>query len=407
MIAFPDAQCAIVAACRALPLESVSLEAATGRIAGQTVYADEDLIPFARSAMDGYAVFAEDVRAFPVTLPVAAATFAAPAHADERHARGTATAIATGAALPTGADAVVPFEDVARVGETVRIERHVRSGDAVFPPGEDARAGDELLQAGRTIAPAMLGILAASGHARVVVHRRPVVSIICGGDELVPIDARPGHGQIRNSNAPVLAATLAAFGADVRTVETIADRRELLQTALRAAFETSDLVVTTGGASVGERDYIKSICRELGVTFAFETVALRPAKPTAFGTLGATVIAILPGNPAAAFVALYEFVRPAVRALGGEIEPFVSRITARLEGTINAKSERHFAAFAALTATSNGLTVRPLENQCSSLTRTIAESGGFILVPPGSHTYRTGDPVAVDVVDWTKLETRS
>lgn len=406
MIAFPDAQREVVDACAALAAQNVGLEEAVGRVAALSVRAIEDLIPFARSAMDGFAIAVDDLTSLPQTLPVAGAVFAARTTLEHIHARGTATAIATGAALPVGADAVVPIEDVELIADSIRITQRVEPGEAIFPPGEDARAGDVLLERGTVITPGMLGILAAAGHGRVSVHRKPVVSILCGGDELVSIGERPGHGQIRNSNAPVIAATLIAFGAVVRCTVALPDDRESIRVALGEALRASDLVITTGGASVGERDFIKGLCIELGVHFAFDTVALRPAKPTAFGRHETAAIAVLPGNPAAAFVALHEFVRPAVRALSGDRDLFAPRVFATLDGTINAKPQRHFAAFAALAATSAGLVARPLENQCSSLTRTIAESCGFILVPPGSHTYRAGDSVPFDVVDWSKLERR-
>ncbi|GAC1542556.1 MAG: hypothetical protein NVS2B17_21260 [Candidatus Velthaea sp.] len=194
-----------------------------------------------------------------------------------------------------------------------------------------------------------------------------------------------------------------AAGAHVRETIAIPDDRAAVRTALVSAFALSDIVVTTGGASTGERDYIKGVCDELGVNFAFRTVDLRPAKPTAFGILAGVPIAVLPGNPAAAFVALHEFVVPAIRALCGSTETLAPRLSARLAGSINAKPQRHFAAFASLTASDAGFTASPLGNQCSSLTRTVAECCGFIIVPPGTDTYRTGDIVPFDVVDWSKV----
>jgi molybdopterin molybdotransferase len=154
---------------------------------------------------------------------------------------------------------------------------------------------------------------------------------------------------------------------------------------------------------VGERDVVKQIFEELGVTFAFRTVALRPAKPSAFGVRGDVRIAVLPGNPAAAFVAFHEFVRPAVLALAGRRDAFLPRIIAHLDGTIRAKPERTFVAFASLRVTVDGFVAIPLANQCSSLTRTTAEACGFIVVPPGTQTYSRGDRIDFDVVDWTKI----
>jgi molybdopterin molybdotransferase len=418
MMAFPEAQRLIVAACSPCGVEAVTLEAAAGRVLAVDAVAREMLVPFARSAMDGYAVATADLVSLPLRLPVVAGAYAAPG--EVTHVRGTATAVATGAALPIGADAVLPFEDVEIEGDAIFVGAPVEPGNAIFPPGDDARAGDVLVRRGATLGPAALGILAAAGYARVDVYRRPVVTIVCGGDELVPVDRTPGFGQVRNSNASMLAAAVTALGGHVRAVATVPDDRDELLSALREALDASDLVISTGGASRGERDYVKEAAKELGVEFAFERVALRPAKPSAFGVrprLGdpagesekksgrgrVAALVVLPGNPAAAFAGFHLLARPALRALAGADDPLPPEIVATLDGEIRSKPERHFAAFAELLATDNGLVARPLENQCSSLTRTAAEACGFILVPPGERTWSSGDSVRFVVVDWSQL----
>ncbi len=394
MIAFEDAQRAALDLCVPLDVEIVPLLEAAGRIAAVTVTAGADLVPFARSAMDGYAVASSDLITLPVTLPIARA-----AH----HARGTATAIATGAALPAGVDAVVPYEDAAPAPGGIRIELPTRPGDAVFPAGDDARRGDVLFACGTPITPAVLGILAAAGHAYVAVHRRPRVAIICGGDEIVPVEHEPAHGQIRESNGAVVAASVSALGAAVVSRVIVRDTRTAVRAALEAALDRADLVVSTGGASRGERDFIKPVAAELGIEFAFEAVALRPAKPTGFGRRGATLLAALPGNPAATFVALHEFVGPALRRLSGQVAARAPRVTATLAGSLHARPERTFAAFAAMRVARGGLVAEPLPNQCSSLTRAAVDCCGLIVVPPGLREYETGDTVEVDIVDWGKL----
>jgi molybdopterin molybdotransferase len=225
---------------------------------------------------------------------------------------------------------------------------------------------------------------------------------------------------VRNSNASMLAAAVTALGGHVRAVAIVPDDRAELLHALREALDASDLVISTGGASRGERDYVKEAAKELGVEFAFERVALRPAKPSAFGVRPrladpagesdkksgcgrVAALVVLPGNPAAAFAGFHLLARPALRALAGADDPLPPEIVATLDGEIRSKPERHFAAFAELLATENGLVARPLENQCSSLTRTAAEACGFILVPPGEQTWSSGDSVRFVVVDWSQL----
>jgi molybdopterin molybdotransferase len=346
-------------------------------------------------------VRAVDTLLVPATLPVRATVYAA--RGDALHVPESATAIATGAPLPSGADAVIPLEDVEVLAGAIRIRRSVGAGERIFPPGDDARRGDTLAERGLRIGPATLGILAASGIVRIPVIRRPRVAVLTGGDEVVPPAATPERGQIRNSNAPVIAATLRELGADVAPSVHMRDDRTAVRAALEAALASSDLVVTTGGASVGERDFVKAVAEELGVTFAFRSVAMRPSKPSAFGTRDAARLAVLPGNPAAAFVALHTLVRPAVLRLSGAAEPDLPRIAVRLDGRIRAKPGRDFFAFAALSARPDGLWAEPLENQCSSLTRTMSDAAGFIVVPPGTQTYVTGDTVAFDVVDWSRV----
>ncbi|HYZ17075.1 MAG TPA: molybdopterin molybdotransferase MoeA, partial [Candidatus Acidoferrum sp.] len=315
-------------------------------------------------------------------------------------AAGTAIAISTGAPLPLGADAVVPWEDVDVRGETIVLRATVAPEDHVFPAGEDARSGDVLVRAGEILTAGRAAILAAAGVARVAVHRRPRVGIICTGDELVAIDAQPLAGQVRNSNATMLALHAAGDGADVVTIARAADADGPLRTALRAAIASCDLVITTGGASTGERDLVKGVLSSLGARFAFTSIAMRPSKPTAFARVDRTLVAVLPGNPAAAFVAYVTLVRGVVRRLAGRSDVVPPRVRAFVEGSLHAKRDRDFLVFGALRYEGARFVVRSLENQCSSLVRTSADANALIHVPPGEATFATGSQVDVEVLDW-------
>ena len=254
-IAFDDAR-ALVASVPALGIERCALLAAAGRTLAERVVARADLVPFARSAMDGFAVLAHDTRNAPVTLRVGASIFAE-AGAVHRHTPQTATAIATGGALPAGADAVIPIEETIGNGDTIVIVRPLQAGTHVFPPGEDARAGDELVAAGAVIDAAKLGILASAGVTSVAVFRRPSAAIITTGNELVPFDQTPAHGQIRDSNGITIAAALRSFGVASIASGRVADDRDAVRAAIAHALDTADLTIVSGGASVGERDYVK------------------------------------------------------------------------------------------------------------------------------------------------------
>jgi molybdopterin molybdotransferase len=405
LMPFVAAQRAIVAACEPLSSERVPLDRALGRIAAEDVVATEMLVPYDRSAMDGFAVRAADA-ATGAVLALSPA-FAAAGSAPPLLAPGTALPIATGAPLPHGADAVVPIEDTTPVADAVvRIDDGVGAGEHVFPAGEDALPGQLLVRAGTRLAPADLGVLAAAGIAHPAVRLQPRVTLLCTGDELVAIDAVPGYGQIRNSNATTLGAAITALGGRLVAVQRIADTEHAVRRALAYALATSDLVVTTGGASVGKRDYVKRIARELDVRMLFDTIAMRPSKPSAFGSVGFAHLAILPGNPAAAYVAFHELVRPALLALAGDPMPLLPRIRARLVGgSVRAKTGRTFCAFARIALAPEGFTAELLDNQCSSLTRTASAANGLVIVPDEPATFGPGDIVDVDLIDGSRLFT--
>ena len=405
MIGFEDARAAVVATARRLEPETIALADALDRVLADDAIARDDLVPFARSAMDGFALRAEDTTGAPVELRVRAAVYAEAGEAFA-HDPGTAVTIATGAPIPIGADAVVPIERVVVRGGAVLVASSVRAGDHVFPPGEDALRGDLLVASGTPLAPGMLGLLASAGFARVSVVRKPRVAIVCTGEELVGVAETPGFGQIRNSNGSLIAAAAARFGAEVVSNERVRDEEALVRAALARAFERADLVVTSGGASVGERDYVKAVLRSLGAAFAFDAVALRPARPTAFGRRGDALFAALAGNPAAAFVALHEFVRPAIATLAGNRTAAMPRIVARLDGRLHGKSRRTFLPFVRLHVDPSGFVAEPLDNQCSALTRTASDANGFAIVRDDVGDLGPGDALEVDVFAWEGVGTK-
>lgn len=403
MISFDEAR-AIVAAVPALGAERSGLIAAEGRTLAERIVARADLVPFARSAMDGFAVCAADTRTAPVPLRIAASVYAEAGTI--AHTPHTATAIATGAAIPAGADAVIPIEDAIVTADGIVVGRPVVAGHHVFPAGEDARAGDELAAAGTVLNAAVLGLLAAAGVTGVLVYRLPRVAIVTSGNELVRYDEMPLHGQVRDSNTISIAAALRSFGVASIETTTAVDDPAAVHAALARGLDAADLVVVSGGASVGERDYVKAACDALGVAFDFRAVALRPARPSGFGRRGATVVAVVPGNPASAFVALHEFVRPAIAALGGRSDGPMVRVSALLDGSLHARKGRSLAAYARIRYRSGDFVATPLGNQCSALTRLAADSDGFIIVDPDADDLHPGARVDVDIIAWDRVFTR-
>jgi molybdopterin molybdotransferase len=406
MISFDEARQTILTAVQPLDTTRISLGDAFGRIAAERIVADEDAVPFPRSAMDGYAVRAVDCihasQEHPVKLPVVGQVFAE--QGEFTLASGTVLAITTGAPLPEGADAVIPYEKIARRGAAIQIYAPVAPGASVFPPGEDLRRGDELVASGEPVRAGTLALLAFAGVTKVKVFQRPRVSVLCNGQELVDPAVTPGHGQVRNSNAVFLTALVAEFGGVPHDHGTAADDPAILSAMLESAHRDSDLLITTGGASRGERDLVKGVLKELGAKFLFEQVAMRPGKPFGFALWHDKPVCVLPGNPAAAFVCFQELVRPAMARLAGRHATNLPVVRARLHGTVRTRSERRYFVLARLDLTADGFVVIPLENQCSALVRTAADSNAILIARETSSAAGsrmiTGNLVDVEVLDW-------
>lgn len=404
VVTFARARQLVVRAIEPLEVETVRIEQAVGRVAAESLVAREDQVQFARAAMDGYAVRAADTgsasQPHPLRLPVRGSQWAG--GGERVLVAGTAMAIATGAPLPAGADAVIPRERVRylEAEQQIEIDAPAFVGQHVFPPAEDVRRGEPLLQPGTKISPALAGLLAFTGWAAVRVFRRPRVAIVTTGSELVPVEQVPAYGQIRNSNQIVLAGLVQEAGAEPVAVEFVPDDAERLQACLRRVREQADLIVTTGGASVGERDLVKRVLEACGAQFQFRQVALRPGKPTGFALWGRLPVLVLPGNPAAAFVGFHQFVWPALRCLGGQQPPWRPILPARLAGrAVKSKPGRAYLLLARAGWSASGLVVEPLANQCSVLVRTAAEANALIVLPEGPLEVQPGNTVSVELLD--------
>lgn len=408
-IGFDEALRSILSAVQPLHSETVSLAHALGRVAANTVVADEDAVPFPRSAMDGYAVRANEcalaTQDNPVDFHVAGRVFAE--EGESSLPLGAALAITTGAPVPRGADAVIPHERTERHGTFVRIFSPVAAGDAVFPPGEDFHWGDDLVRAGEVLSPGKLALLAFAGRPLVRIFRRPRVAIVCTGNELVDAAATPARGQVRNSNAVALSALVTAVGGEPRYEGVARDNRASLEAMLLRARRDVDFLITTGGASTGERDLVKSVLTELGAEFRFMHVAMRPGRPFGFAKWGDLPVCVFPGNPAAAFVCFHELVRPALATLTGLRGTGLPRIQARLDADLHGRPGRRYFVLASLGCNAEGFIVKPIANQCSALVRTAAESNAIVTVhetkDESASGLRRGELVEVEVLDWSSV----
>lgn len=388
LLAVEDARARMLAEIAVLPAESVPLAQSIGRVLAEDVAAVRDQPPFAASAMDGWAVRAADC---PGVLKIVGESAAGHGFGGAV-GPGETVRIFTGAAVPDACDAIVIQEDAERGGETVRMPA-VEAGHFLRPAGGDFRAGEPLLTRGARIDPWRLSLAASAGRAEVAVHAQPRVALLSTGEEIVEAPAVPDRFQIYNSGVPALAAMIESWGGRVIRARPVRDDLDAVIAALRGA--DADLVVTVGGASVGDHDLVRAAAQALGLSLRVESVNVRPGKPTFFGVLGdGRRLLGLPGNPASAFVCAEMFLRPILAAYQGAPTEFAT-ITARLEQPLPANGSREHWMRAKLAFADGGVSVRPYRDQDSSLVSVFARSDALLRRLAGAEAATAGMVVEV------------
>lgn len=395
MITVDQATSIILDRIEPLGMETVYLEQAHRRILAENVRADTDLPPFDRARMDGYAVRSSDASTAPVTLRVIG-EIAAGAQFDRSVNPGEAVKIFTGAPVPAGADAVQKVEVTRANGQTVEILEPVRPSQFITPHGSEAAFGEIVAEAGRENGPAEMAVLASFGYARVRVGRRPRVAVMSTGSELVDVSSKPSGAQIRNSNSYTLAAYAERAGALVDILETVEDTPEAIRNALIAAADNRDIVITSGGVSMGDYDLVKAALKEIGAEIYFDKVIIRPGKPIVFARRGNTYFFGLPGNPVSTSVTFNVFVRPAIRKMQGETSPGLATINARLSGVVRDSSSRRSYLPARLSIRQGLAVAEPLKWGGSSDLVAFMRANAMIVVPEDVHEIAEG--ALVDVV---------
>ncbi len=368
--------------------ELVPLAEAHGRILANSATADRDYPTLRRSLRDGFAVRASDV---PGTLKVRGEVRAGQEDTAPLLS-GEALEIMTGAPVPPGADAVVMVEHVGREGDMVRIGNRAELGQFINPQGAEASAGRVLIPAGTRIDASHIATLAMTGHAKVHVVRRPSVSILATGDEIVDVKGQPEPHQIRNSNSFMLAALVGASGGVPHVLPVARDTREALLPALKIGL-THDMLITSGGVSAGKYDLVKPCLRELGVQFHFERVRIQPGQPTAFGALGNKVVFGLPGNPGSTLVTYQLFARAALEVLSGDREPLLPLLSARFEAPF--RHRLGLTRFLPAYLGQDGTSLRHLPWQGSSDVPALARANVFLVADHDRETWAIGDTIRV------------
>ncbi|TMC96141.1 MAG: molybdopterin molybdotransferase MoeA [Chloroflexi bacterium] len=372
-----------------LPSERVALGEAAGRVLAQDMRAPSALPAFPSSAVDGFAARSADAGK---TLRVVGESAAGRPFTGTLQP-GTAARILTGGAVPDGADTVVMVEDVSVAGDVVSVPSNLQPGTNFHRPGADVRAGELVLRAGTQLGAAELGLAAALGFANVDVYRRPRVALMSTGDELVEVGQEPGPGQIVDSNRWALLAALREAGADVTSLGIAPDQREALRSVVGGALEAADVLVTSGGVSVGTHDLVKPLLESLG-TVHVGRVKLKPGKPFTFATLPQGKLAFgLPGFPVSSLVTFEVFVRPALRKLQGFAKLQRPTLPVRLGYDARATADRTEYQRVTLIRQGSELVAQTTGSQSSSRLLSLAGAQALVRIAPGDQGVKAGTVV--------------
>ncbi len=405
MLSVEEARERILAHFQRLPAEDVPLPEALGRILAEAVVAPDDLPPFANSAMDGYAIRAADSagasQAAPASLRLVGAVPAGRVY-EGVVGPGEAVRILTGAPLPLGADAVLQQELTEADGDVVKLLTEVAVGLSVRPAGDDVRAGQRVAEAGSEIGPAEIALLAAVGVHPVRATRRPRVAIFSTGDELARLGETPRPGQIRESNSAYLAAAVTRAGGEPLLLGIARDNTDEIRQRLQQA-QGADLVLSSGGVSVGDYDLVKQVLSEAG-NIDFWRVRMRPGKPLAFGLLGKMPLLGLPGNPVSAAVTFELFGRPALRLMLGARGIERPTIEVVYEGEDLARSDRRHFVRARLDSRGGSLVASPTGDQGSHRLSSLMDATALLVIMEGEGVVRAGEIVSAlllnDALPW-------
>ncbi len=393
-----EAKAAILKGVRATSVEKIGLRNAPGRILAKDLKAGRDQPPFAASAMDGYAVKGDDVASAPTTLSVIGEAPAGLAYKGKVKA-GEAVRIFTGAPLPASTDTIVIQEDCTVEGDEVTVQASASPGKFVRSKGLDFKRGEKVLSAGQLIGSREIGLAAAMNHAALVVRSKPKIAIMPTGDELVPPGAKPRPDQIISSNNFALAAMVRKFGGEPVDLGIVADNKCALVRAIKKAADC-DVLVTIGGASVGDHDLVQDALKAADLKLSFYKIAMRPGKPLMFGKLGRTRVLGLPGNPVSAIVCARLFLKPLIDALLG-LDASDPPLAGKLGCDLAANDQRQDYLRSTLEIGAGGeMIAHPFTKQDSSMLRRLAISDCLVIRLPHAAPAKAGDPVELIKLDF-------
>lgn len=364
------------------------------KVLAENIYSKDCLPPFHKSAMDGYAIKSEDTKACTLNnskkLKVVGSIKAGD-YCDKALKHGQAFKIMTGAPLPKGADAVIQIEKVDTDGDSLYVYEEVKSFNNIIKYGEEIMAGELALEKGSLIRPAEIGMLASLGYENISIHRKPIVSLLVTGDELVDINSKLEYGKIRNSNEYSLSALIENAGAEVLSFGVVEDDKEILKNKIKEALSCSDIIITSGGASVGDYDFVEQVIQELGAEIKFNSVAIKPGKPITFAVLNKKLFFSLPGNPLSAITTFEEFVRPVCEKMLGKRELRNEYFKVILADDFKAKEARTKFIYANLKYENGHFYAYKVGSQSSNHLKTLTKANGIIIIPEGNGSVKAGE----------------
>ena len=382
-------------------VEKVSLDQALGRVMAEDVVSRINNPPLDNSAMDGYAVIAKDIQSATPENPVKlemVEEIAAGYTAKGTLKPGQTMRIMTGAPIPPGADAVLMQEDTQKDGDSILCLDRADVEENIRRAGEDIKIGESVLKKGTTLSPAHIGMLAVIGRSQIAVGQRPTVAILSTGDEILELDETPEGPQIFNSNGHMLAAQIKSAGGIPVYLGIAKDTEEDLMEKCAWALK-ADIVVSSGGVSVGDYDLVKSTLQKMGQEMLFWKVAMKPGKPLAVGRIGKTPIFGLPGNPVSSFVSFEQFVRPSLRKVLGCSDLSHKTVQAKLTRTINKKPGRLNFLSSIVSWTDGKYTVTPAGEQGSGILKSAANANGLLIFPLEAEEIKQGQEVTVQLLE--------
>jgi molybdopterin molybdotransferase len=387
--------------------EKVNILDSLGRVIGEDIYANRNIPPKDNSAMDGYAVRWEDTRGASATNPIflnVIEDIPAGTIPQKSIAAGEASRIMTGAPIPVGANAVVRVEDTTKVGQGARVFIEAKEGQDIRFAGEDVREGEVVIYQGDVIRPAEIGMLAALGRSFVSLYQRPVIAVVATGDELVDIDETPTPWQIISSNSYSITAQIIDCGGLPLQVGIAKDTREDLVSKFKAALR-ADIIVSSGGVSVGDYDLVKDVMKKVGNQMQFWQVAMRPGKPLAFGSMDGIPVFGLPGNPVSSMISFEQFVRPSILKMMGHKNLFRKTVRATVrEDIAKKKGTKHFIR-ARVECANEKYTVTSTGEQGSGILKSMVRANGLIILSENVTSVKKGDEVTVQLIDRTFEQT--